>query len=82
MLRNQKNQIIPMTATIVVMLSLGLKAQERLENGDVLSKAEMKNITRRVNFLKPLREVKQQPDPNGRSTGGAFSLRARAHFVN
>lgn len=84
MLHNQKNQIIPMTATIVTMLRLGLKAQERLENGDVLSKGEMKNISQRVNFLKPLREVLQHPDPNGRSTHGAFSLsaRARIRFVN
>lgn len=82
MLINQKNQTIPMTLTIRVMLTLGLKAQEKIDNGNVLSKGEMKNITNRVNFLKPLREVLQHPDPNGRSTGGAFSLMARAHFVN
>lgn len=82
MLLNQKNQIIPITTAIITMLTLGIKAQERLDNGEVLSKSEMKNITRRVNFLKPLKEVLKQPDPNGRSTGGAFSLGARAHFVN
>lgn len=82
MLLNNNGARVNITSTIITMLTLGIKAQEKLDNGEVLSKGERTNITRRVNFLRPLKEVLQQPDPNGRSCGGAFSIAARARFVH
>ena len=82
MLYNNNGTHINMTPTIVTMLTLGTQAQEKHEHGKILTKGEMKNIQRRNNFLRPLREVLQQPDPNGRSCGGAFSIMVRARFVD
>ena len=82
MLLNKNGARVNMTSTIITMLTLGILAQEKHDRGEILSKGEMKNIQRRHNFLRPLKEVLQQPDPNGRSTYGAFSLSARVRFVN
>lgn len=82
MLLNNNGAHVNMTPTIITMLTLGILAQEKHDRGEILNKGEMKNIQRRHNFLRPLKEVLRQPDPNGRSCGGAFSIQARARFVN
>ena len=81
MLINNTGARINMTNIITSMLALGVAAQDKLDKGEPISKGELKNIQRRNNFLRPLKEIKCQPDPNGRSCGGAFSIMARARFT-
>jgi hypothetical protein len=71
---------VNMTNIITSMLALGIAAQDKLDAGQPISRGELKNIQRRNNFLRPLKEIKCQPDPNGRSCNGAFSIAARAHL--
>lgn len=72
---------VNMTNIIISMLALGVAAQDKLDKSEPISKGELKNIQRRNNFLRPLKEVKCQPDPNGRGCNGAFSIMARARFT-
>ena len=81
MLITNTNARVNMTNIIISMLALGVAAQDKLDKGEHISKGELKNIQRRNNFLRPLKEVKCQPDPNGRSCGGAFSIMTRARFT-
>lgn len=81
MLITNTNVRVNMTNTIISMLALGVAAQDKLDKGEHITKGELKNIQRRNNFLRPLKEIKCQPDPNGRSCGGAFSISARARVT-
>ena len=81
MLINNTGARINMTNIIISMLALGVAAQDKLDRGEPISKGELKNIQRRNNFLRPLKEIKCQPDPNGRGCNGAFSIMARAQFT-
>ena len=81
MLITNTNARVNMTNIIISMLALGVAAQDKLDKGEPISKGELKNIQRRNKLLRPLKEVKCQPDPNGRGCNGAFSIMARARFT-
>ena len=74
MLFNTKNQIVTLTHGQAQLCAQGL---EDTANGYPYSKA----ARARVDILSPLRETKQQSNPNGRGTNGMFSMDQRAKFI-
>ena len=74
MLFNTKNQIVTLTAAMIRVCAEGL---QDLTDG----KTNTKNIRARQAILSPLRETKQQPNPNGRGNLGMFSINTRAKFI-
>ena len=74
MLFNTKNQIVTLTAAMIRVCAEGL---QDLTDG----KSNTKNIRARQAILSPLRETKQQSNPNGRGTNGMFSMDQRAKFI-
>ena len=73
MLRNAQNQIIVLNAAQRNICDVGL---QDLANGHNTSE-----VVARRRILAPLKETLELRDPNGRSTGGMFSISERAKFV-
>ena len=75
MLYNSKQQVVTLSLGNVMLCAQGL---EDTTNGHPNTKA----AKARISILSPLRETKQQSNPNGRGTGGMFSIDQRAKFIN
>jgi hypothetical protein len=73
MLRNAQNQIIVLNAAQRNICDIGMK--------DLANGHNTPEVRARQRILEPLKETLELRDPNGRSTGGMFSLGERAKFV-
>ena len=73
MLRNAQNQIIVLNAAQRNICDIGMK--------DLANGHNTPEVQARQRILEPLKETLELRDPNGRSTGGMFSLGTRAKFV-
>lgn len=74
MLFNSRQQLVTLSLAQMMVCAQGL---QDLTDG----KINTGNIKARRNILSPLRETKQQSNPNGRGTNGMFSLGERAKFI-
>jgi len=79
MLYNSKQQVVNLTNAEKHICNEGLAELAALTS----KKRSLVNaiIRARQRILSPLRETKEQPDPNGRSCNGMFTIKTRLQYV-
>jgi len=73
MLRNAQNQIIVLNAAQRNICDIGMK--------DLANGHNTPEVRARQRILEPLKETLELRDPNGRSTGGMFSVEQRCKVI-